>query len=90
MNDDTQVLLDRLGLKYRPDTKMRDLSVAGMQLIEIVKAISRKASLVIMDEPTSAISDTEVAMLFRQIARRREEIACDAETRAAARSCLTP
>lgn len=68
MNDDTRALLDRLGLRYRPDEKMRDLSVAGMQLIEIVKAISRNASLVIMDEPTSAISDTEVAMLFRQIA----------------------
>ncbi len=68
MNSDTQTLLDRLGLKYSPQTKMRDLSIATMQLIEIVKAISREASLVIMDEPTSAISDTEVAMLFRQIA----------------------
>ncbi|TIX90867.1 sugar ABC transporter ATP-binding protein [Rhizobium sp. P44RR-XXIV] len=68
MNTDTQLLLDRLGLKYAPDTRMRDLSIAAMQLIEIVKAISREASLVIMDEPTSAISDTEVAMLFRQIA----------------------
>ncbi|MEH7837882.1 sugar ABC transporter ATP-binding protein [Rhizobium laguerreae] len=68
MNSDTQALLDRLGLKYNPRAKMRDLSIATMQLIEIVKAISREASLVIMDEPTSAISDTEVAMLFRQIA----------------------
>lgn len=68
MNMNTQALLDRLGLKYTPDTRMRDLSIAAMQLIEIVKAISREASLVIMDEPTSAISDTEVAMLFRQIA----------------------
>jgi inositol transport system ATP-binding protein len=68
MNSETQSLLDRLGLKYKPETRMRDLSIAAMQLIEIVKAISRKASLVIMDEPTSAISDTEVAMLFRQIA----------------------
>ena len=68
MNADTKALLDRVGLKYDPETKMRDLSIAAMQLIEIVKAISRQASLVIMDEPTSAISDTEVAMLFRQIA----------------------
>jgi inositol transport system ATP-binding protein len=67
MNADTRTLLDRVGLKYDPETKMRDLSIAAMQLIEIVKAISRQASLVIMDEPTSAISDTEVAMLFRQI-----------------------
>jgi inositol transport system ATP-binding protein len=47
---------------------MRDLSIASMQLVEITKAISRDSSLVIMDEPTSAISDTEVEMLFRQIA----------------------
>ena len=65
---DTQALMDRLGLPYRPRTKMRDLSIAATQLIEISKAISREAQLVIMDEPTSAISDTEVAMLFRQIA----------------------
>jgi inositol transport system ATP-binding protein len=68
MNAQTRELLGRLGLKYDPETRMRDLSIATMQLIEIVKAISRGASLVIMDEPTSAISDTEVAMLFRQIA----------------------
>ncbi|EJM00328.1 ABC-type sugar transport system, ATPase component [Pseudomonas sp. GM102] len=68
MIDETQKLLDRLGLKYRAEQKMGELSVAGMQLIEIAKAISRNASLVIMDEPTSAISDTEVTMLFSQIA----------------------
>ncbi|MBN7130607.1 sugar ABC transporter ATP-binding protein [Burkholderia multivorans] len=67
MVSDTRVLLDRLGLKYDPRQKMRELSIAGMQLIEISKAISRGASLIIMDEPTSAISDTEVEMLFAQI-----------------------
>src|SRR5208283_518645 len=49
-------------------TRMRELSIASMQLVEIVKAISRGAELIVMDEPTSAISDTEVDMLFRQIA----------------------
>ena len=68
MEAETQALLDRLGLPYRADQKMRELSIAGMQLVEIAKAMSRNAALVIMDEPTSAISDTEVAMLFRQIA----------------------
>ncbi|WP_321818491.1 MULTISPECIES: sugar ABC transporter ATP-binding protein [unclassified Paraburkholderia] len=67
MERDTRALLDRLGLKYDPRQKMGELSVAGMQLIEISKAISRGASLIIMDEPTSAISDTEVNMLFAQI-----------------------
>jgi inositol transport system ATP-binding protein len=63
----TQELLDKLGLEYDPHMRMRELSVAGMQLIEITKAISRGASLIIMDEPTSAITDTEVTMLFDQI-----------------------
>jgi inositol transport system ATP-binding protein len=67
MYADTQKLLDRLGLKYRPQQKMSELSIAGMQLVEITKALSRGASLIIMDEPTSAISDAEVAMLFNQI-----------------------
>lgn len=67
MHEETQKLLDRLGLKYRPQQKMGELSIAGMQLVEIAKALSRGASLIIMDEPTSAISDTEVAMLFNQI-----------------------
>jgi inositol transport system ATP-binding protein len=67
MVEDTRALMARLGLKYDPRAKMRELSIAGMQLIEISKAISRGASLIIMDEPTSAISDHEVAMLFDQI-----------------------
>lgn len=67
MESETQALLDRLGFRYRATQKMYELSIAGLQLIEIAKAVSRNASLVIMDEPTSAISDTEVAMLFRQI-----------------------
>ena len=67
MYEETQKLFDRLGLKYSPKAKMRDLSIAAMQLIEITKSISRGASLIIMDEPTSAIADAEVAMLFDQI-----------------------
>ncbi|MFM2348592.1 MAG: hypothetical protein RL654_3345 [Pseudomonadota bacterium] len=67
MQQQTQQLFDRLGLKYAPGTRMGELSIAGMQLVEIAKAISRQAALIIMDEPTSAISDTEVEMLFRQI-----------------------
>ena len=67
MNRETQTLLDRLGLHYIATQPMGTLSIAGMQLVEIAKAISREAALVIMDEPTSAISNTEVEMLFRQI-----------------------
>lgn len=68
MYRETQELFDRIGFKYDPHAKMSSLSVAGMQQIEIAKAISRNASLILMDEPTSAITDREVEMLFKQIA----------------------
>lgn len=67
MYADTRKLLDGLGLKISARALMSDLSIASQQLIEITKAISRDASLIIMDEPTSAISDREVAMLFKQV-----------------------
>ena len=67
MNRDTTLLLENLNIPYKPRQLMRSLSIAGHQLIEIAKAISRDARIIIMDEPTSAIADTEVAILFRQI-----------------------
>ncbi len=62
-----QALFDRFAIPIRPTTRTRDLSVAQMQLVEIVKAISLSSKIVIMDEPTSAITEREVAILFRQI-----------------------
>ena len=60
-------LLHQLGLEISADVKMKHLSVAQMQMVEIAKAISNEAQIIIMDEPTSAISDKEVATLFRII-----------------------
>jgi inositol transport system ATP-binding protein len=65
---DTQKLLDKLNMPFNAKQKMRSLSIAGHQLIEIAKAISRAAQIIIMDEPTSAIADTEIEVLFAQIA----------------------
>jgi inositol transport system ATP-binding protein len=67
MYSDTASLLENLNIPYSPRQTMRNFSIAGHQLIEIAKAISRDAHVIIMDEPTSAISDAEVAVLFRQI-----------------------
>lgn len=67
MYQDTQQILDQMGILYSPKTVMNDLSLAGKQLIEIAKAVSRNASVIIMDEPTSALTDTEVSILFKQI-----------------------
>jgi inositol transport system ATP-binding protein len=64
---DTQQLLDRLEIHIDPNTVMKDLSVANTQMVEIAKAISYDASLIIMDEPTSAITEREVAHLFKLI-----------------------
>ncbi|MDR0452877.1 MAG: sugar ABC transporter ATP-binding protein, partial [Treponema sp.] len=67
MYSDTASLLESLSIPYNPRQTMRSLSIAGHQLIEIAKAISRDTRVIIMDEPTSAITDAEVAVLFRQI-----------------------
>jgi inositol transport system ATP-binding protein len=60
----TQELFREIGIPIDPDARMADLSVAEMQLVEIVKAISSNSGIIIMDEPTSALSDREVARLF--------------------------
>ncbi len=72
MRQECQVLFDRFEIPISPTAMMRELSVAQMQLVEIVKAVSLSSKVVIMDEPTSAITDREVAILFRQIGLMRE------------------
>ncbi len=67
MRQACQALFDRFSILIDPAARMRALSVAEMQLVEIVKAISSSAKIIIMDEPTSAITEREVAILFRQI-----------------------
>ncbi len=64
---DAETLLRDFGLKYNPKTPIGNLTVSDIALIEIVKAISRDASVVIMDEPTSSITDSEVHILFENI-----------------------
>jgi ribose transport system ATP-binding protein len=63
-----QPLLDRLGVDFTPDTAVAELSLAQMQLLEIAKALSLDARLVIMDEPTSSLTIAETARLMRVIA----------------------
>ena len=62
-----QPLLDRLGVEFGPDTPVSELSLAQMQLLEIIKALSLDARLVIMDEPTSSLTITETERLLRVI-----------------------
>ncbi len=65
-------LLKKEGLDYSPTTKLKDLTVSDIQMLEILKAISYNAGIIIMDEPTSAITDKEVAILFKKINELRE------------------
>lgn len=66
-NREAQLLLDTLGLKINVTRRMKTLGIAEMQMVEIAKALSNKAELIIMDEPTSALSDRETAVLFDMI-----------------------
>ncbi len=61
-------LLDRLGVDFRPDTPVAELSIAQQQLLEIAKALSLDARLVIMDEPTSSLTLTETSRLLKVVA----------------------
>jgi len=67
----TQRLLDRLGVHLSPTSIVRDLAVAEQQMVEIAKALSMKVQVIIMDEPTSALSDAEVQALFSIIRELR-------------------
>jgi inositol transport system ATP-binding protein len=64
MNREAAALLARLGVALEPTRRMGDLSVAEMQTVEIAKALAHDARVIIMDEPTSAISGREVDALF--------------------------
>ena len=63
----TRDLLGRLGVVLNPTSIVRDLSVAEQQMVEIAKALSLEVQVIIMDEPTSALSDAEVQNLFAVI-----------------------
>ncbi len=68
MRQDCIELFNKLGLDLDPDAKMGDLTVAKMQMVEIAKAVSYDSQIVIMDEPTSSLTDAEVEQLFKIIA----------------------
>lgn len=72
MRNRAKSLLAQENLPYDPNTKLKHLSISDIQLLEITKAISYNADIIIMDEPTSAISDKETAVLFEKINSLKE------------------
>lgn len=73
LNRQTSELLKRLGINLNPKKRVGDLTVAGQQMVEIAKALSYDARVLIMDEPTSALTDAEVETLFELIENLREK-----------------
>lgn len=68
-----QRLIEELNLHINPKSKMAELSIAQCQMIEIIKAISRNAELIVFDEPTSSLTSVETKQLLRQIQELREK-----------------
>lgn len=69
MRDETQKVLDDLKIPLDADDQIRDLTLGMQQLVEIVKAVSADAKIVVMDEPTSSLSKAETETLFTIIGR---------------------
>src|SRR5918992_3626287 len=73
LRERVQSLLDRLGVRLDAERPVRGLSIADQQIVEIAKALSFDARVLIMDEPTAALSGPEVARLFTVVRTLREE-----------------
>ena len=73
MNAAAATHMHRIGLEIDPETKVRALIVAEKQLVEIAKALSRNARLLIMDEPTASLTPTETENLFGLITQLKSD-----------------
>jgi ribose transport system ATP-binding protein len=73
LNTDTKVYLERLGLDMLPNTPLGELSIAQQQMVEIAKALSLNARILIMDEPTSSLTLTETERLLKVIHELRRD-----------------
>ena len=67
LNKQASLVMQDLGMDIPATARMKSLSIGEMQMVEIAKAVSNKSSILIMDEPTSAISQKETEVLFRII-----------------------
>ena len=73
LNRRTKALFDRIGIDLDPQRELGTLTVANQQMVEIAKAVSYDSDILIMDEPTSAITDKEVEHLFAIIAELKRQ-----------------
>jgi ABC-type sugar transport system ATPase subunit len=67
-----RALLDRVGLAVPPTRRVRDLGIAQQQLVEIARALSREARVIVLDEPTATLTTTEQQILFATMRNLRD------------------
>ncbi len=73
IREETTKLLDRLSVSVNPSVPISQLSIAQQQMVEIAKALSLDAEILILDEPTAVLDEDNVASLFAMLNRLREE-----------------
>ena len=79
MYEDTKMWLDEVGMDFDPKAQLGSLSIGQMQSVEIAKAVSHQAKVVIFDEPTSSLSDKEVDALFRIMNDLRNKVVLETD-----------
>lgn len=70
---DAKKIIDEFGLPISPSTKVKDLSIAHQQMVEIMKAYSRELKVIAFDEPTASLCDSEIEILFNIIEKLKRE-----------------
>ena len=73
MEEEAQHLFDKMGVKINPSAKLGDLTVGKQQMVEIAKAVSRDCKLLVLDEPTAALTQPEVEELFKIMRELKEK-----------------
>lgn len=73
LNGKTQQIIDELGLPIKPTDRVKDLSVAYQQMVEIMKVYRRTPKIIAFDEPTASLSEAEIKALFELIEKLKDE-----------------
>ncbi|WP_390436651.1 sugar ABC transporter ATP-binding protein [Lactonifactor longoviformis] len=73
MEEESRKVLEEMGFAINPGETVKNLSIAQQQIVEIAKAVWKRADILIMDEPTSSLTEAEVARLFCLIRRLKEQ-----------------